>query len=53
MKIKKLICFCVIKNEANAQVLEDIIRKFVNFENDKAELIFDDKNIMKETTKEK
>jgi hypothetical protein len=52
-KLKKLTCFTIIKNEANTQVISEIIDKFGNFESEKAKLIYDKNNIMKEFTLEK
>ena len=52
-KIKKLICFSLVENEANSQVLSEIMKKFTNFESEKASLVYDEKNIIKEYTLEK
>ena len=52
-KVKKLLSFCIINNEANTQVFNDIIEKFAKFEQNKYELIYDSSAVVKEVTNEK
>ncbi len=51
-KIKRLLCFSLIKNEANTQVLHEIVERFTNFEQNKEELLFDSNELVKEITTE-
>lgn len=49
-KIRRLLAYCMIKNDANSQVFTEIIEKYKNFEQNELELIFDSSAVVKETT---
>ncbi len=51
-KIKKLICFTLIKNEHNNNAFTDIIEKYSKFEHNGCKLVYDSESVVKETTNE-
>lgn len=49
-KIKNLICFSIIRNEANNNVFTEIIEKLANYEQQKCQMVYDCEKVIKETT---
>ena len=50
LKVKKLLAYCMIKNEANNQVFTEIVEKYKNYEQNNLELVFDSSTVVKEVT---
>ncbi len=47
-KVKKLLAFTLVQNEANNHVFKEIIEKFVNFEQNKCNIVYDSTSVVKE-----
>jgi hypothetical protein len=47
-KVKKLLAFTIVQNEANSQLFKEIIEKFVSFEQNKCSLLYDSTSVVKE-----
>ena len=51
-KIKKLICFTIVENEANIEPMKEMLGKLGAFQQKSAELIFKNDALIKETISE-